>query len=276
MLVRDSLAAALRERLDTDFIDPAKTAVAGVSPASITNGADDHCLDRRRCRRHPARYPRAVGQVHRGQQSAVERRLDHVVSNNAVALAMMTNPLGQPEFGSMTMTGGTLSGMPVIASDYVGDIVVLLNASRHLSGGRRRDRDRGEPRGLAGNVGCAGAQLGHADRRIAGLDVADQLDGDSRGANHQLAASPRSGGRVSDGRFVGRRSADRVTHAMTKGAGYGPPPAFCYLTNWTRSSFTTLKRITTNADAAFSIIRSRCALLRIGILSCVCGTWIMP
>ena len=40
MIVRDQLAAALRERMDIDFIDPAKAAVAGVSPASITNGVD--------------------------------------------------------------------------------------------------------------------------------------------------------------------------------------------------------------------------------------------
>ncbi|WP_206608024.1 hypothetical protein, partial [Mycobacterium tuberculosis] len=38
-LVRDALAAAVNERLDIDFIDPAKAAVANVSPASITNGA---------------------------------------------------------------------------------------------------------------------------------------------------------------------------------------------------------------------------------------------
>ena len=53
-------------------------------------------------------------------------------SNNAVALAMMTNPLGQAEFNGMTMTGGTLNGMPVIASDYITkamNIVVLVNAS---------------------------------------------------------------------------------------------------------------------------------------------------
>jgi HK97 family phage prohead protease len=39
MLIRDGLVSALRERLDIDFIDPAKTASAGISPASITNGA---------------------------------------------------------------------------------------------------------------------------------------------------------------------------------------------------------------------------------------------
>ncbi|MDF3606322.1 phage major capsid protein [Paracoccus sp. DMF-8] len=37
-IIRDSLVAALRERLDIDFIDPTKSAVSGVSPASITNG----------------------------------------------------------------------------------------------------------------------------------------------------------------------------------------------------------------------------------------------
>lgn len=37
-LVRDELAKSVIERSDIDFIDPAKTAVAGISPASITNG----------------------------------------------------------------------------------------------------------------------------------------------------------------------------------------------------------------------------------------------
>src|SRR5690606_31982809 len=37
-ILRDALAAAVAERIDTDFIDPGKAASAGVSPASITNG----------------------------------------------------------------------------------------------------------------------------------------------------------------------------------------------------------------------------------------------
>jgi HK97 family phage prohead protease len=128
MIIRDSLAAALRERLDIDFIDPAKTASTGISPASITNGAeniasagdtaDDVRLD---IRSLFAKFSAANNPVSSGVWI--------MSSNTAVALAMMTNPLGQPEFGSMTMTGGTLNGMPVLASDYVGDIVVLMNAS---------------------------------------------------------------------------------------------------------------------------------------------------
>jgi HK97 family phage prohead protease len=127
-IVRDSLAAALRERLDTDFIDPAKTAVAGVSPASITNGAetivstgdtsDDIRLD-----------IRSVWAKYTAENNPPSSGVWIMSSNSAVALAMMTNPLGQPEFGSMAMSGGTLQGMPVIASDYVGDIVVLVNTT---------------------------------------------------------------------------------------------------------------------------------------------------
>ena len=131
IIVRDSLAQALRERLDIDFIDPAKTAVAGVSPASITNGAatvvssgddaDDIRLD---IRSLYAKFAAANNPVSSGVWI--------MSSNNAIALAMMTNPLGQSEFPSMSMTGGTLSGMPVIASDYITkamNIVVLVNAS---------------------------------------------------------------------------------------------------------------------------------------------------
>jgi HK97 family phage prohead protease len=127
-IVRDSLAAALRQRLDEDFIDPAKTAVAGTSPASITNGAetiastgddaDDIRLD-----------IRSVWAKYTAENNPPSSGVWIMSSNSAVALAMLTNPLGQPEFGSMSMTGGTLQGMPVIASDYVGDIVILVNAS---------------------------------------------------------------------------------------------------------------------------------------------------
>jgi len=131
LIVRDSLAAALRERLDIDFINPAKTASTGVSPASITNGAatvvssgdtaDDIRLD---IRSLYAKFSAANNPVSSGVWI--------MSSNNAVALAMMTNPLGQAEFNGMTMTGGTLNGMPVIASDYITkamNIVVLVNAS---------------------------------------------------------------------------------------------------------------------------------------------------
>lgn len=39
VLVRNSLAESVIARLDTDFVDPTKAEVSGISPASITNGA---------------------------------------------------------------------------------------------------------------------------------------------------------------------------------------------------------------------------------------------
>ena len=128
-LVRDQLVAALSARIDTDFINPSKTASAGVSPASITNGAsaivssgddaDDIRLD---IRSLLAKFNAANNPVTSG--------VFIMTSATAQALAMAVNPLGQQEFPTMSATGGTVYGIPVIASDYVPSaIVVLVNAS---------------------------------------------------------------------------------------------------------------------------------------------------
>lgn len=132
-IVRDSLVAALRERLDLDFINPDKAAEALVSPASILNG---------------------VAAIISSGNDADAIRVDiaaifgaFIAANNtptsgvwimsartALALSLMMNPLGQPEFPGITMSGGTFAGLPVITSEYItpntsGDFVALVNAS---------------------------------------------------------------------------------------------------------------------------------------------------
>lgn len=131
-LVRDGLVAALRERLDIDFIDPAKAAVAGISPASILNGIvgipssgateDDVRTD----------IKAVLGQFIAGK-NAPTTGVWIMKETTALALSMMVNALGQPAFPGITQTGGTLNGMPVITSEYVpgetaGDVVALVNA----------------------------------------------------------------------------------------------------------------------------------------------------
>jgi HK97 family phage prohead protease len=128
-IVRDQLVAALAARLDTDFINPSKTAVSNVSPASITNGAasivstgDDADAIRLDIRSLLAKFNAANNPVTSG--------VFIMTSACAQALAMMVNPLGQQEFPTMGATGGTVYGMPAIASDYVPSaIVVLVNSS---------------------------------------------------------------------------------------------------------------------------------------------------
>jgi len=133
MIVRDSLAAALRERLDTDFIDPTKAVASGVSPASITNGvsavpssgntADDVREDIRQ-----------LFNTFIAANNAPTSGVWIMAATTALALSLMQNPLGQSEFPGISMNGGTLFGLPVIVSEYVpsdtyGSFVALVNAS---------------------------------------------------------------------------------------------------------------------------------------------------
>lgn len=142
-IIRDQLAAALVARLDTDFIDPAKAASAGVSPASITNGltfiassgtdADAVRAD-----------VKAVFAAFIAANNAPTSGVWIMPATVALALSLMQNPLGQAEFPGISMNGGTLFGLPVIVSQYVptaydpdaagtdyvsGALVALVNAS---------------------------------------------------------------------------------------------------------------------------------------------------
>lgn len=131
-IIRDQLAAALRERLDTDFVDPAKAASAGVSPASITNGVtpitssgDDADAVRADIKALFAEFI--------ADNNAPTSGVWIMPATVALALSLMQNPLGQSEFPGINMNGGVLFGLPVIVSEYVGTmsggaIVILMNA----------------------------------------------------------------------------------------------------------------------------------------------------
>lgn len=128
-LIRDSLASAIAARLDTDFINPAKAAVAGVSPASITNGLTPVASTGGDADAIRADI-RALMATFIAANNAPTTGVWIMGSTTALALSMMANPLGQPEFGGISMTGGTFNGMPVIVSDYIpSGTVVLANAS---------------------------------------------------------------------------------------------------------------------------------------------------
>lgn len=131
-IVRTELVNALRERLDIDFVDPAKTAAAGISPASITNGAtgvpssgnDDDAV---------RADIKALMDVFIAANNPPTTGVWIMSASTALALGLMVNALGQPAFPTVNMSGGTLFGMPVITSEYVagdtaGGTVILANA----------------------------------------------------------------------------------------------------------------------------------------------------
>lgn len=127
-LLRDELAAAVAERLDIDFINPAKAAVTDVSPAGILNGvtgiasagtsADDIRAD-----------VATLFSAFIAGNNAPTSGVWIMRSTTALALSLIRNPLGQAEFPAVNMGGGTFEGLPVIVSQYVpAGIVALVNA----------------------------------------------------------------------------------------------------------------------------------------------------
>lgn len=133
MLVRDELARAVIERMDIDFIDPAQAAVANVSPASITNGVTP--LSPSGTNEAAVRADIITLLAQFMENNVDVSGLVLVMPNTlAMATAMMVNSLGQPSFPGMGMNGGTLLGIPVVASMYAGNqsgagnLVIALNA----------------------------------------------------------------------------------------------------------------------------------------------------
>lgn len=117
MLVRDDLAKGIVQFMDGQFVDPTK-ASDDVSPASITYGVT------------PVTASGTTAAALRADiKSLVQTFLDAdltpadgvwIMSQGiALAISLMTNDLGNPEFPGITMNGGTLQGLPVVTSESV-------------------------------------------------------------------------------------------------------------------------------------------------------------
>jgi HK97 family phage major capsid protein/HK97 family phage prohead protease len=120
-VVRDSLVKDIALFLDQQFINPAVAAVAGVNPASITNGA-----------------PTAAATVN--PLADILGLINHFATNNipvdgltfilspsnALALSFRTNLDGSPEFPGIGINGGSYKGMQFITSNTVTTNVIAL------------------------------------------------------------------------------------------------------------------------------------------------------
>jgi len=107
--------------LDGQFIDPAVAAVAGVHPASITNGLTPI----------PSTSPDADLAALLGAFATANIPLSSVTvimsDTNAIALALMKTSTGVPLFPGMTVNGGTLpGGLSVVTSQTAGSNIIAL------------------------------------------------------------------------------------------------------------------------------------------------------
>jgi HK97 family phage major capsid protein/HK97 family phage prohead protease len=130
--VRTDLVNQVAQFLDIEFIDPANAAVAGISPASITNGITgipSSGTGAQDLRNDLQALFNTFINANLGIPDAVW------IMNETLALqiAMLQNPLGQSEFAGMGLRGGTLMGLPVVTSQAVpAGLMILVKASEIL------------------------------------------------------------------------------------------------------------------------------------------------
>lgn len=130
-IVTSDLTASIAEFLDGQFIDPTVAEVANVSPASITNGAT--AIPASGTSADALRTDvRALFASFIAANLTPTNGVFIMSPTSALAISMMLNPLGQPEFPGLTMNGGTFFGLPVITSETAGNLIVLANESEIL------------------------------------------------------------------------------------------------------------------------------------------------
>jgi HK97 family phage major capsid protein/HK97 family phage prohead protease len=138
-IVSEDLRKAIAQFLDEQFINPSVAAVSNVSPAAVTNGAsviDSTGVTAAHLR---ADFAAALA-VWTAAELSIAGGVIVMTETQAIRLSMLVNAFGQPEFPGLTATGGTLFGLPVIASENVpaeggspaGNRIVLLKPGEIL------------------------------------------------------------------------------------------------------------------------------------------------
>ena len=120
-LARRDMIAGIARFLDTQFIDPAVAAVAGVNPASITNGAPTAVATA-----NPLADLLGLVQHFATNNISVEGLTLIMSQTNALSLAFATNADGSPKFPGMSASGGTVKGINVVTSQAAGTNVIAL------------------------------------------------------------------------------------------------------------------------------------------------------
>ncbi len=123
--VQRELRNALIALIDVAFIDPGNSGSSGSKPASITNGADAIV----------ASSGGDADDIRLDIRSLVQKFVNANMENGTIVLVMRTgdalaasmlmNALGQPEFPTIGMMGGSIAGLPVITSQSVPSGVIV-------------------------------------------------------------------------------------------------------------------------------------------------------
>lgn len=116
--VRNDISKAIIEKIDSDLMDPANAGTASVKPASLTNGVAATAVSGTTAAAFRVDLKNMIStMIAAGIQC---NSLVLVMSQGiALSLSLMRNALGNREFPDLTMRGGYVEGIPVIASEAV-------------------------------------------------------------------------------------------------------------------------------------------------------------
>jgi len=123
-LTRADMVAGIAQFLDGQFTDPIVAAVAGVNPASITNGAPTAAATT-----NPLADIMGLINHFASNNIAVDGVTFIMSAANALSLTFRTNLDGSPEFPGLTINGGTYKGLTFITSQAAGTNIIALQPS---------------------------------------------------------------------------------------------------------------------------------------------------
>jgi HK97 family phage major capsid protein len=125
--VRDELLKGATAFLDGQFVDSTVAAVANVNPASITNGVTGTAASAATMAAARTDIAARVGAFATATYPLSELVI-LMSENTAFNLGLGLNAVGSPLFPGMSVTGGSLFGIPVVASQAVGAQIVIAHA----------------------------------------------------------------------------------------------------------------------------------------------------
>jgi HK97 family phage major capsid protein/HK97 family phage prohead protease len=133
--VRDEIARCMIAKLDKDFIDPAKSASANVSPASVTNQTTPILTTGVTAATLRTDLATLIATFATAKISPASIVLI-MNTSDALNVSLMITSLGNPVFPGLTMNGGYLLGFPVITTEALttigsptSNIIVAVAAS---------------------------------------------------------------------------------------------------------------------------------------------------
>lgn len=130
-IVRDDMVRGTAQYLDQQFIDPAVHESVNVSPASITDQIVNTAASGTTAALFRNDFKNILGKFITNNEDPTTAVI-LMSATVAMNLSSLMNALGQPEFPTISMQGGTYLGIPIIVSQAVGNRIILVNPSEIL------------------------------------------------------------------------------------------------------------------------------------------------